>query len=57
MCKRGEANQKWLVEKHGSAYIASCYSGNQQQFLSHGCGWLWLQNWCFGAGELWELDV
>ena len=55
MCNRGNASQMWLVEKHHSAYIVSCYSGNKRQFLSHGCGWLFLQNGCFGAGELWEL--
>ena len=56
MCNPGTASQMWLVEKHHSAYIVSCYSGNKRQFLSHGCGCLFLQNGCFGAGELWELD-
>ena len=55
MCNYGDPSEMWLVEKHHSPYTVSCYNGDKRQYLIHGCGWLFLQDGCLGAGELWEL--
>ena len=51
----GDPSQMWLVEKHHSACTVSFHNGDQRQYLSHGCGWLFFQDGFLGAGELWEL--
>ena len=56
MCNYGDPSEMWLVEKHHSPYTVSCYNGDKRQYLSHGCGWLFLQDGCLGAGELRELS-
>ena len=51
----GDPSQMWLVEKHHSACTVSCYNGDKRQYLSHGCGRLFLQDGFLGAGEFWLL--